>query len=61
MLALRFYIDKKGGSEHSRMIDVAETDEDKATAKVEKALKKGETINSVVSILLDFPDEYDML
>jgi hypothetical protein len=61
MLALRFYIDKKKGSEHSRMIDVAETDEDKARAKVEKALKKGETINSVVSISIDFPDEYELI
>ena len=57
MLALRFYIDRKNGSEHSRMIDTRETDEGKARTQVGKLLKKGETVNSVASIYVPDDDE----
>jgi hypothetical protein len=50
-VATRFYIDKDGG--HVRVIDLAELDQDKAQKQAEKLLKKGEEINSLVSITVD--------
>ena len=55
--AVRFYIDKAKGAEHSRVIDVGpwvpnneQPDIEAARQKAEKKLKSGEQINSAVSI-----------
>lgn len=65
MDCLRFYIDKKQDSEHpgahSRVIDTAETDEAKARSKVEDLLEADEEINSIASISVDFPEEYELV
>jgi hypothetical protein len=53
MLALRFYIDKTDGGEHSRVLDVGELDEQAAREKVEGLLGDGEEINQVVSVTLN--------
>lgn len=58
--ATRVYVDKKlteqGGGDHSRIIDLAELDPDKARSQAEAMLESDEAINQVVGVSLSDED-----